>query len=322
MGGSDQGALGEPADPELNDSSACLLDSSFDVELSGLTPRYTSIEQAPVSCPVVDALEAEKRAAFEALDFAALPGIQQKLEALAKGMAKGAEVATVAREAGVAAPTGEAGVGELLGGLVEGQDEEEEGVMLVDVPEGIGPGDILLVVAPDGSELEIEVPEGVGPGDFFEVYVGPLEQEEEQEDHDDDDENEEQEKRHAQQGQGLQEQGQHGQEASFPSRASLLPPGWQQPQTPDGHTYYADPTGKTSWDPPPPTAQPQQQQQQQQQQQTGASMGSAFKLRSIDGSIGDAFGGQARGLEASTGRQNHRAERFKLPYPLETLCSR
>lgn len=44
------------------------------------------------SCPIVDGLEAEKRAAFEAQDFAALPVIQEKLEA--------AKAAKAARESG------------------------------------------------------------------------------------------------------------------------------------------------------------------------------------------------------------------------------
>ena len=43
------------------------------------------------------------------------------------------------------------------------------------VPDGVGPGAILLVTAPDGREVKVEVPDGVQPGDECDFYVGTKE---------------------------------------------------------------------------------------------------------------------------------------------------
>ena len=41
--------------------------------------------------------------------------------------------------------------------------------MLVVCPDGLGPGDLIVVDTPDGRAIEAVVPEGVSPGDEFEV---------------------------------------------------------------------------------------------------------------------------------------------------------
>ena len=46
------------------------------------------------------------------------------------------------------------------------------GLITIAVPDGVEPGQALLVTGPDGEEIEVIVPEGVGAGDSFEVDVG------------------------------------------------------------------------------------------------------------------------------------------------------
>ena len=41
----------------------------------------------------------------------------------------------------------------------------------VECPDGVGPGQLLLITAPSGKEMEVPVPEGVSAGDVFEVDV-------------------------------------------------------------------------------------------------------------------------------------------------------
>ena len=46
--------------------------------------------------------------------------------------------------------------------------------MLVVCPEDVHEGDLIVLEAPDGRDVEVEVPPGVEPGDEFEVEVdGP-----------------------------------------------------------------------------------------------------------------------------------------------------
>ena len=49
---------------------------------------------------------------------------------------------------------------------------DDSDYMLVSCPEGVVPGQLILVTAPDGRDVEAMVPEGICPGDEFEVYVG------------------------------------------------------------------------------------------------------------------------------------------------------
>jgi hypothetical protein len=42
------------------------------------------------------------------------------------------------------------------------------------VPDGVQPGQLLYVTTPKGNEIEVEVPEGVGPGDLVEVFIGEI----------------------------------------------------------------------------------------------------------------------------------------------------
>jgi hypothetical protein len=54
--------------------------------------------------------------------------------------------------------------------------EEEEGplsTMIVDVPDGCGAGDVIIIETPDGAEIEVEIPEGYYEGDEFEVDYYP-----------------------------------------------------------------------------------------------------------------------------------------------------
>eukprot|EP01044_Picomonas_judraskeda_P012470 COSAG03_NODE_1786_length_3522_cov_474.402279_1_plen_420_part_10 len=53
-------------------------------------------------------------------------------------------------------------------------EEEAAGTqtMAVTVPDGVEPGQALLVTGPDGNDLEVVVPDGLGPGDTFQVELG------------------------------------------------------------------------------------------------------------------------------------------------------
>eukprot|EP01043_Picozoa_sp_COSAG02_P063921 COSAG02_NODE_9194_length_2294_cov_3.903886_2_plen_214_part_01 len=57
---------------------------------------------------------------------------------------------------------------------LEPQVEEGAGgqTMAITVPDGVEPGQALLVTGPDGNDLEVVVPDGLGPGDTFEVELG------------------------------------------------------------------------------------------------------------------------------------------------------
>ena len=70
--------------------------------------------------------------------------------------------ATAAAEEAAAAADGAAGGG------------EESDFMPVSCPEGVVPGQLILVTAPDGRDVEAEVPEGISPGDEFEMFVGSV----------------------------------------------------------------------------------------------------------------------------------------------------
>ena len=54
--------------------------------------------------------------------------------------------------------------------------QREEGArgqaMTVTVPDGVEPGQALLVTGPDGNDLEVVVPDGLGSGDTFQVELG------------------------------------------------------------------------------------------------------------------------------------------------------
>ena len=52
----------------------------------------------------------------------------------------------------------------------DGVDDAE--FMLVACPEGVVPGQLILVTTPDGRDVEAEVPEGISAGDEFEVFIG------------------------------------------------------------------------------------------------------------------------------------------------------
>jgi hypothetical protein len=58
----------------------------------------------------------------------------------------------------------------------EGQEDwtPRSGVMDITVPDGVEPGQALLVTAPNGEDVEVIVPEGLGPGDTFQVAVDEL----------------------------------------------------------------------------------------------------------------------------------------------------
>ena len=45
------------------------------------------------------------------------------------------------------------------------------GVMVVEVPEGVEAGQLLLVTAPDGTDLEVAIPDGLVAGDTFRVAI-------------------------------------------------------------------------------------------------------------------------------------------------------
>jgi hypothetical protein len=47
------------------------------------------------------------------------------------------------------------------------EEEEERDMMMIECPDGSGPGDLILIEGPDGEDVEVTVPDGVGPGDTF-----------------------------------------------------------------------------------------------------------------------------------------------------------
>ena len=77
----------------------------------------------------------------------------------------------------------------------EGQEDwtPRSGVMDITVPDGVEPGQALLVTAPDGEDVEVIVPEGLGPGDTFQVAVDELATPQPQATEDDEDWGEEEE---------------------------------------------------------------------------------------------------------------------------------
>ena len=52
------------------------------------------------------------------------------------------------------------------------EEVAEAAPLSIECPEGVGPGDAIVVVSTeDGRELEVVVPEGVFAGMMFEVFV-------------------------------------------------------------------------------------------------------------------------------------------------------
>jgi hypothetical protein len=53
------------------------------------------------------------------------------------------------------------------------EDPEDEDKITLTVPDGMSPGEILLVELDDGEEIEVPVPDDLRPGDTFDILVGP-----------------------------------------------------------------------------------------------------------------------------------------------------